>query len=204
MKVFPISSNVSKFSILAGALALVPATTFAFVDPCQKIGGCSTNAQGLISLGIQNTAAVFISVAAGAAVLFVVTGGVQMLLSFGNDSMISKGRNSIIFALGGFALTLASQAIVSFVISRSISGGLAVASANPALALMRVAVDGMLSVFNAIFVVVAVGAGLRMIVGHGKSEEFTKAKTMLIYAVAGAVAINIAKALVNVILNAGF
>lgn len=174
------------------------------VDPCGSIGGCSTNAEGIIAVASQNTAALLVAIAAGASVLFVVYGGFQMLISFGDESAVTKGRNAVLFALGGFALTLSAQAIVSFVISRAFQADLQNAADNPGLAVMAAAVGLMMSVFNIVFVIIALGAGFRMVLGHGQSDEFNKARTTLIYAVIGAIVINVARALVNVVLTAGF
>lgn len=174
------------------------------VDPCAGIGGCSTGGTLIMSAAVQNTAALFVSVAAGASILFVIVGGFQMLTSFGNESNSTKGHNTVLFALGGFALTLSAQAIVSFAINSAFSTNLQNSDANPALGLMFTVVDIMMGVFNIIFVIIAIGAGLRMILGHGQSDEFTKARSTVIYAIVGAVVINVARALVHVILTAGF
>lgn len=194
--------------LVIAILLLIPSITAAqpaqpSVDPCGAIGGCTLNGELIMSVTAQNIAALFISVAAGASVLFVIFGGFQMLTSFGNETNSTKGRNAVLFALGGFALTLASQAIVSFTINSALSANLQNASNNPALSLMATAVRQMMNVFNIIFVIVAIGAGFRMVLGHGKSDEFTKARTTLIYAIAGAVIINVARALIYVVLNAG-
>lgn len=195
--------------LLIAIILLIPSLAVAAppqpgVDPCAGIGGCSTDGVLIMSTAVQSTAALFVAVAAGASILFVVVGGFLMLLSFGNESTSTKGRNSVIFALGGFALTLSAQAIVSFIINSAFSTGLQNSAANPALGLMATAVYIMMSVFNVIFVLIMIGAGFRMVLGHGKSDEFSKARNTLIYAIVGAVVINVARAIVNVILTAGF
>ena len=205
MKLIPRSFG----SIITFALVTVPSVAFAApptpgVDPCGRIGGCSTNGQELIGILIQNTASVFVSVAAGLSVLFIVVGGFQLILGFGNDGMITKGKHSVYYALGGFALALSSQAIVSFVLNSAYAGGLATAVDNPALAVMRVMVDTMLNVFNAVFVAIIVIAGTRMVINHGKQEDITSSRSTLKHAVIGAALVNIARALVHIILTAGF
>ena len=197
------------YRLLSLGLLILPTSVLAQppqpgVDPCSGIGGCERNGQALIGLAVQNVAAVFVAVAAGAAVLFVVVGGFQMLISFGNESTATKGRNSVIFALSGFALTLAAQAIISFVVNCAFAGNIHLTSTNPALTLMATAVNIMMSVFNVVFALVAIGAGFRMVLGHGKSDEFTKARSTLLFAIIGAVVINVARALVNIVLTTGF
>jgi hypothetical protein len=46
-------------------------------------------------------------------------------------------------------------------------------------------------------------AGLKMVIARGQADEFNQAKTMLIWVAAGALVINVASALVNVILSMG-
>ncbi|PIQ75958.1 hypothetical protein COU78_03260 [Candidatus Peregrinibacteria bacterium CG10_big_fil_rev_8_21_14_0_10_49_24] len=196
--------KILSFSIFL--LAPVLAYAAPGVDPCGVlgVGYCdATMGQTIINNSISQTGLLFAGIAGGAAVLFGVIGGAQMLLSLGNESQVTKGRNALIFALGGFALVLASQAIVSFSIANAQSVGLNT-STNPFITLMSAIVTIMLRILNSIFVIVMVGAGIRMIIGHGKSDEFNKAKQTLIFAVGGAFVINVAHALVRGILATGF
>lgn len=190
------------------AFLLAPVLAYAApgVDPCGVlgVGYCDASlGEGIINTGISQTGLLFAGIAGGAAVLFGVIGGAQMLLSLGNDSQVTKGRNALIFALGGFALVLASQAIVSFSVANASAAGLHT-STNPFVTLMASIVAIMLRVLNSVFVIVMVAAGIRMIISHGKSDEFNKAKQTLIFAVAGAFVINVAHTLVRGIFATGF
>lgn len=196
-------------NILAfAAILFAPVLAYAApgVDPCHLLGAgyCDASAgETIINTGIAQTGLLFAGIAGGASVLFAIIGGAQMLLSFGNESQITKGRNALIFALGGFALVLASQAIVSFVVANAAAESLDTAS-NPFITLMAGMVQIMLRVLNSIFVIVMVVAGIRMIIGHGKSDEFNKAKQALIFATAGAFVVNVSHALVRGIFATGF
>lgn len=199
---------MSRFSFLL-ALLLAPIAALAAppgVDPCSALGGgfCDATAgQSIIDNGIRQTGLFFVGIAGGASVLFAVIGGVQMLTSVGNESQVSKGRNALIFALLGFALVLGSQAVVSFTVASAGVAGLDSAS-NPFIALMAGIVRAILVAFNAIFVIVMVFSGIRMVAGSGKSDEFNKAKQSLIFAIVGAFVINVAHALVRGIFATGF
>jgi len=120
----------------------------------------------------------------------------------GDESRFTTGKNSIIYALVGFAIALVSQSVVAFVEFQA-TGVIYVSAAtgNPALALIHVAINSMLYLFNAVFAVIIIFAGFRLVLGRGKSEELESAKKMLIYAGMGAIIINVAKALVFAILN---
>src|SRR3989339_1448153 len=128
---------MSRFIFVFGLL-FAPVAAIAAppgIDPCWTLGAgfCDSAAgQSVIDDGIVRTGLLFAGLAGAAAVLFAVIGGAQLLLSFGDESKITKGRNSMIFALGGFALVLASQAIVSFVVASAGAGGVYTAR-NPVL-----------------------------------------------------------------------
>lgn len=139
--------------------------------------------------------------AGGAAVLFVIVGGARMLLSFGDDAQITKGRTGVITALVGLALVLGAQVLVSFV-------GLNVAtvagdSSDPVLSTIGVVIDRGLSLLNIVVVFAIVVAGFRMIFAAGQEDQFTKTRTMLIYIVVGTVIINLAASLVRAVLSLG-
>jgi len=144
---------------------------------------------------------VLVDVVAGGAVLFVVIGGAQMLLSGGDDGKATKGKNSIIYALIGFIITVSAQGILEFV--RSKAGDVASAS-NPFLAIEAAAVNSMLAVFNITFIAVALYAGLRLILARGKTDEYTKGINTLVWAIIGAIIINLANAIVTSIASIGF
>jgi hypothetical protein len=188
------------FLILGGLLHATP--TFAAGGAslaCTLVGGCSAENNAPAILG--SVADLLVAVVAAAAVVFVVWGGAQMLISGGDESKISQGRNSILYALGGFALALLSQTIISFTVGRAnaASGG-----GNPFLAIATIAVDFMLVMFNITFTIVAMVAGLRLVLGRGKSEETDKARTMLLWAIIGGILINMSRPIVGAVVNLNF
>ncbi len=175
----------------------------AFADgmdtACTLVGGCdATNTAPEILGAVAN---LLVAVIAAAAVVFVVWGGALMLISGGDDSKISQGRNSILYALFGFGLALASQSIVAFSVGRAeyVLG----LSDNPLLSLAAAAVDFMLAMFNITFVLVAMYAGLRLVAGRGKPEETDKARNILLWAVIGGIIVNMALPIVTAVLNLG-
>lgn len=191
-------------------ILIAPIAAFAAapgVDPCWTLGGgfCDSVAgESVIDDGLSQTGLLFAGLGGAAAVLFAIIGGAQLLLSFGDESKITKGRNSLIFSLAGFALVLASQSIVSFVVASAQSSGLESSADNPLIALMATISQIIITALNIIFVIVMVVAGIRMVIGHGKSDEFSKARQSLIYAVVGALFVNAAHALVRGVLATGF
>lgn len=191
--------------LLCAILPEIVAAAAPTVNPCQNMpsGFCQIGEQvNIRNRFVTDMAKFFVGGAAGLSVLFVVWGGFQMIMSLGDESKMTKGRNSVIFALGGFALTLASQTIVTVVVSRFTP--LAGSTGPVLLEIQAVLVALMLNAFNVVFVAVAVIAGFRMVISHGKSDEFTKARNTLIFSVIGAFIVNVSKALVAGMLTYGF
>lgn len=181
------------------ALAFSPPTGS---NPCTLIGGCMS--VGAVDASVFNLFAsagqILVTIAGGAAVLFLVIGGAQMMLAFGDEGKFTKGTQNIIIAVVGFAIVLGSQVIVGFV--DSAAGTLPGSSPNPIVDFMAVAVDAILSLFNVVFVGILVMAGIKVIIGRGKADEFAAAKKAFGYALAGAIAINIAHSVAIAVLNA--
>ena len=174
------------------------------VDPCQFAGGCNpVTGRRIIFNTIQQLGSFFGAGAAGFAVLFVIIGGIMLMFSFGDEGQITKGRNAIIYAMAGFALALAAQVIVSFVVTSFISSGV-VQSNLFVFDLMRLFTSIFLSAFNALLAVVFIIAGVRMVLAQGKEDEFSKAKNALFWAIIGAIIINVAHALVRGVFLTGF
>ena len=145
-------------------------------------------------------AAVLLEVASGLSVLFVVVGGAHLVLNFGNESIAEKGRKGIIYALIGFAIALASQAIISFAVARA---GM-VSEDVPHLSLMRIALQSMLIVFNVSFAMMMLFFGFKLVISRGQQGDMDSAKKGLTWTVAGALAINLSYALVRAVAFLGF
>lgn len=60
---------------------------------------------------------IVVSASAGAAVLFIIIGSIQMLTAYGNDEKISKGKQTITYAIVGLVIAILSYAIVTIISS---------------------------------------------------------------------------------------
>jgi hypothetical protein len=170
------------------------------VDPCLGVpGGCPP--ENVLVKAIDPIAGfLFIGAEAGA-VLFVVIGGAQMILSMGDDSKAQKGRTSVILALFGYILALASQTVVHFVHTHFMA--VVTETEKPGVAIMATIVRMTVALFNITFAAVVVYAGFRLVISWGKAEEHTKAWNSILWAVTGAVIINVAGALVRAVTLTG-
>ncbi len=176
---------------------LVP-SALAAGGPCVGVG-CGIGGNPL-PLVITVVASVLLEIASGLSVLFVVIGGAQLLLNFGNDSMAEKGRKNVIYSLIGFAIALSSQAIISFAVVRA---GLVDADA-PHLSIMRITLKSMLFVMNVVFALVMLFFGFKLVIARGQQSEMDTTKKGIGYAVAGAILINLSYALVRATSLLGF
>jgi hypothetical protein len=107
--------------------------------------------------------------------------------------MSGKGKKAILFALIGYAIALSSQAIVSFVADRV---GI-IDATNPHLGLMQVTVASILFIMNAVFAIMMIFYGYKMIFSRGQQSELDSVKKALTWTAAGALAINLSYALVK-------
>ncbi|MBU2213154.1 hypothetical protein KKC44_04165 [Patescibacteria group bacterium] len=178
-------------------LSCVPAAVSAqMANPCAYVGGCGP--ANVLALAVGPVANLLVSVAAGLSVVFVVVGGALMLTSLGEEGQIQKGKMSIVYALVGLGITLLAQSIAAFVGTQF--GGL-MGSSDPVFHLMGYAVNAMVILFNAVFALMMVASGFRMAFARGSSDEFTKARGIIIWAVVGAIVVNVAQALVVSVMN---
>jgi hypothetical protein len=182
-------------TLLSLALGMVPRVAAA----CPFVGiDCDPTSN--LSIFIENTAYILVEIVSGLSVLFVVIGGAFMLMNFGNESTLEKGKKSVFFALAGFALALSSQAIISFVVVQTAG----VAPVSPHLEIMRVMIDAMLFIFNGVFALMMLFYGFKLVIARGQQSELDSVKKGLVWTIGGALTINLAYALVQATVNLGF
>ncbi|PIR48678.1 hypothetical protein COU80_03165 [Candidatus Peregrinibacteria bacterium CG10_big_fil_rev_8_21_14_0_10_55_24] len=185
------------FRAAIGILTLfAPGVAVAAVDPCTFLGG-NCGMQNVPLNAVVPLATFMVVIAAGASVVFVMVGAMLMALNMGDESKIARGRTAILYALGGLALTFLAQTIVSFI--TIYFGG--VSAADPAVSLMSMAVSAMKSLFTITFVIMMIFGGFWMVYARGKTDEFNKAKIMVIWCCIAAIVVNVAHALVQAVLN---
>ena len=175
----------------------IPTAYAAPGDACALVGGpCTTaNAAGaaigpLISLAISAGAAI--------AMLTMVWGGFQMLISAGEEGVSTRGKNAIIFAIAGLFIVLIGRTIAAWIIAGFTPLHM---HADPLFGVADLAVDAMVALFNVVFIIVTIYAGFRMAFGRGSADEFNKARTMMGWAIAGAVATNTGHAAIGALLT---
>jgi FtsH-binding integral membrane protein len=170
---------------------------------CGNLPGCIgyvpiPSANILVISTIPAIARTLLNIAGGLSILFVIIGGVMYTLNLGEEEKLTKAKNTIVAALGGLVLALSSHKIVNMVAMQgwgSPTGDYFTGQLFPIVASI------ILNVFNAAFLLMIVLGGMRFIIARGREEELTKARKMVFYAVVGALIVNIARLLVNIVLG---
>lgn len=144
---------------------------------------------------LPQTAKLLLNIVAGLSVLFIVWGGILMLISMGDDSKTAQAKWAIVYALLGLFGAVLSQVFVGFVAKAPL-----VAGATEATVIQK-AVTFLVNAMNVVFISVIIFAGIRMLLGHGQPEEFTRAKKTIAWAILGALVVNVARTLVRAVLS---
>lgn len=114
------------FSLLGLTATAIPYSQVYAADPPKAIPQCDkdTNAAicqtktGLISGILKSVINTMIFLAGSIAVIMVVVGGIRYITSDGDPGAATKAKNTIIYALVGVVVAVASYSIVNFVIDR--------------------------------------------------------------------------------------
>lgn len=169
--------------------------------PCATIGlaGCGGPSNVIAESVLPQIALFFLRVAGGLSLVFIILAGIQMMIAWGDDSKISTQKKAIVNAMIGLVLAVLSQAFVSAVATYDYSIG----NANDAVVggVLVYVVDIMLSLVNVVFVIMVILIGIRMVMSQGKTDEFNAGRRGLLWAISGAVIINISHTLVRVVLT---
>lgn len=181
------------------AIAANPQALQQPIPGCGDAGlvGCGNAPGNPLVGGIIYIANLLIDFAAGAAVLLIIWAGFQMLISEGDESKVSTARKGVLYAVLGLMLAGTAQLIVGFVGTQDFTGN----GDTLPIQILAGAAEVLLTVFNAVFLVVVLLAGIRMVIAQGKADEFNKGRNWIFWSVIGAIIVNIAYALVTAFIN---
>ncbi|MBI1812247.1 hypothetical protein HY285_01745 [Candidatus Peregrinibacteria bacterium] len=179
------------FPLHAGALTVV----------CTGLPGCQAGIIDVVFLfTLPGIIALLTTIAAGTSIIFIIFAGIQMVFMYGDEGRTTKAKQAIVYALTGLGVTMVSQIAVSFIASQQyISGG-----GDAMLSIMRTAVNIMIDVFDTLLLLAIIIAGIRLAYARGKSDEFTKAVNMILWAIIGAIVVNLGPAIVSAFIHVGF
>lgn len=187
------------FAILAGILAAVPASAqdlWSLWQPaCSSLQpGCGSGPANIFETTFPNLAIIMLQVATALAVLFIVWAGFQLVLNLGDEGKIGNQKTGIFYALAGLFLAIASQLVVSFVVTQDWGAN---SSGNLPVNVIASGVGSMLTIFNGVFILAIIYYGIRMLLAAGDTGAFGSARTGITWAIIGAIIVNLANALVQ-------
>jgi hypothetical protein len=183
-------------------LALIPVAlaqpgTMPTVPCVPALPGCGGPSPVLLTSLLPNLAVFLLRFATGLSLVCVIVAGVQMMLAMGDDSAISKQKWAIFYALAGLVLAILSQAFVSAVATYNYAAGV-----TPDLivgGILKLVIDVILTSMNMILVAVIILNGYKKLLAQGKSDEFNKAKQGVLWAIIGAIIINLSYSFVRIV-----
>jgi hypothetical protein len=180
------------------ALALFPAIAEAQTQQiliyCGNLPGCPSGfverfSSALAILLVRLPTYVYVL-----GVLFIMIGGAYMVISAGDDEKVTKGKNTITWAIIGIGVMQFAQQIIGFVVQEVGSR-----ESGPDLveSVARTVIGGIFDVLFVALLGVAIYSGMRMVLSFGEEDGFKKGREGLLWAAVGAIIINLAQAIAN-------
>jgi TRAP-type C4-dicarboxylate transport system permease small subunit len=167
--------------------------------PCALVpGGCA--ADNPFPKAIAVSANVIATGIAALCVLMIVWGGVQMGISFGDDSKIAKGRESIQYAMIGLGISLFAQSIINYAITAALDIR-GFGSENLVPASINWAISTLVYFFNIVIFIVIFYGGIQYVMSRGSSDKADNGRKMVLWAVIGGVCINASRLLTEFTLS---
>lgn len=201
---------LSRIIALIAGLAFAPmALALDLPDaPCSpEQFGCGAGPDNILmnaltgagGVGAFSIASQMLYLATGLSVLFIIWAGVQMIISMGDEGKVSQHKWAIAYALIGLGVTILSQFIIS-VVGTENYGQVGDFRQLP-LNLVTSAANILRNVLNAVFVIITVIAGMRMVYAQGKEDDYNAGKKMMFWAIVGAVIVNLSAGLVYAVVS---
>ncbi len=180
------------------ALAAPPAASNPLLIYCAGLPGCTASGvipfnevfSGLL-IQLLGTLPAYVRVLG---VLGIMIGGAYILLSGGNEENVTKGKNTILWAVIGIFVTQVASQLVSFVELEANNR----AVGTDLVTSIGLTLEG--SILNLLYIAllgIAIYSGIRMVISLGKEEEFKKAQNGLFYAALGSIIINLSLQIFN-------
>lgn len=123
--------KISKiFLILAGFLVFLNLTSFVFADspvlppkpgtlpgPSSLVGSDGDQRSTILDFILPNFTVLLIGFIGAAALLFLIIGGLRMVVSFGDDDSVGNGKQQVKWGIIGLLISLLSYTIVRLIVN---------------------------------------------------------------------------------------
>lgn len=129
--------------------------------------------------------------------LFIMVGGAYILLSAGNTEYVTKGKNTITWAVIGIFIAQFAGTLVGFVQSEVLTRVITVPDLVDSI--VQTLRGSILNLFQVALIGIAIFSGMRMVLAFGQESEFKKGEDGLFYAALGAIIINLVPKIVSAV-----
>jgi hypothetical protein len=175
--------------------AVLAAMPQGFKVYCGSLPGCQEGVnQYLTNLVINRFLIDFPGYARGLAGLMVAIGGAMMILGVWKEDLISKGKETITWAIIGVAFTAFAEQLITFV-KREVETR--APGVDFVYSVRNTVVSTLFDLLYITLFAVCLYSGALMVMSLGKDDQFNKGKDGLFYAALGAVIINLAEVIVS-------
>lgn len=135
----------------------------------------------------------FETVAAIAAVVFIIVSGIRAVTTYGGEDGPAHLKRTLIGVGAGILLIATKQLIVRAVVTER--------NPNAILSIIKTFVEAVLGLGALVATIVLIWAGLLMIVNLGKDEQYTRAKTLVVRVGIGLIVILSSMAIVQFVIS---
>ena len=189
----------SFFSALA--FLFLPVFAHAAVPPevrCDGLPGCgSSTFNSLATVGIPLLTDVFLRAAAALAVIAVLWGGLTLVLARGDEGKVDKAKNSVLFGLGGLALAMSANTLVSLLVTENFGQTQGADFLFGSAGFFAAAVRIGFVFLHTVLIFMVLYAGIKLVMARGKTDEKGKAINIIKWAIVGAILANLARVIVR-------
>ncbi len=126
----------------------------------------------------------------GLGILFIMVGGAYILLSAGSDERVTKGKQTLTWAVIGIFIANFTQVLVGIIQTEVVAR---ISGIDVIDSVIQTLTGSVFDLFYISLIGVAMFCGMRMVLSMGKEDEFAKARQGLIYAAVGAIVINLSQ-----------
>jgi len=123
-------------------------------------------------------------IAGSIALIFIIIGGIMYIVSAGDKERMERAKNTLIYALAGFAIVVASSTFVSEI--QNVLGGAVTSTSGPTLAQIALnVVKLLLSIVGSLAIISIIVGAIWMFSAAGDKERYELGKKTVIYSIIG-------------------
>ncbi|OGI27178.1 MAG: hypothetical protein A2359_01435 [Candidatus Moranbacteria bacterium RIFOXYB1_FULL_43_19] len=137
-----------------------------------------------LSTVLTNIMSYLKKIAGSIALIFIILGGIMYMVSAGDKERMEKAKNTLIYALAGFAIVVASSSFTSEI--QNALGGGATSTSGATLAQIALnVVKLLLSIVGSLAIISIVIGAIWMFTAAGDKERYELGKKTVIYSIVG-------------------